>query len=229
MEKIPVHIDIVSDVVCPWCFVGKKNLEQAIGMAEGQYDITIQWHPFQLDPKIPEAGLPARPYFEQKFGSAAAVDNVYSQMKKIGENVGIHFNLGSIPKAVNTFSLHCLMQQAAVEGFQHDLGTAFFKAYFENALDLSDLDVISTVCAPFGWSKDRIQAILSDQSLRQAVEQSIRYAYSTGISGVPFFIINQRMALSGAQPPEAFMQALAQVTPATAEEAAACDMENGEC
>ncbi|MBB5284198.1 putative DsbA family dithiol-disulfide isomerase [Rhabdobacter roseus] len=207
-----ITIDIVSDVVCPWCYVGKKRLEAALATLQADDStVRINWHPYQLDPTIPEAGYDRQTYFLNKFGSEERIQQMFDHLTGVGEEVGIDFRLNAIPKAINTFPLHKLLQVAGREGFQPEAEEKLFAAYFTQALDLTQVPVLAELFAPYGWSEEKIKDILADDALAYEVRQEITHFQSKGISGVPFFIINNKYGLSGAQPSEVFVEALTTV------------------
>ena len=207
-----ITIDIVSDVVCPWCYVGKKRLEAALAsLSADASSVLINWHPYQLDPTIPAEGYDRQTYFLNKFGSEERIQQMFDHLTGVGQEVGIDFRLSAIPKAINTFPLHKLLYVAGREGFQPEAEEKLFAAYFTQALDLTQVPVLAELFAPYGWSEEKIRGILADDAIAYEVRQEINHFQSLGISGVPFFIINNKYGLSGAQPSEVFVQALTTV------------------
>jgi predicted DsbA family dithiol-disulfide isomerase len=229
MENKTLHIDIISDVVCPWCYVGKRNLEKALASLKTPTKAHVRWHPFQLDPDIPSQGVERLTYFKRKFGGEKAMENIFQHLRSVGRQAGIEFNLEAMPKAINTLNLHVLSHVAAHEGFQHELQETFFRAYFVDGVDLSKEEELARLLAPWGWDQEKIASMLSDASIRQEVLESIRYAQALGVSGVPFFIFNRKYALSGAQPPEVFDEALNETLNASALLGEACDVNDDNC
>lgn len=210
-EAPKLTIDIVSDVVCPWCYVGKRRLEAALAELGSPDDIEINWHPFQLDPTIPEEGMDRRKYFIKKFGDEARIRQMSEHLTQVGKEEGIDFRLDDISEAINTFSLHKLLHQAGLEGFQPEAEELLFQAYFTEAKDLRSVEVLTGLFAPFGWDKEKITAILANDEIGYQVRQEINHFQQMGVSGVPFFILNNKYGLSGAQPAEVFVQALTTV------------------
>ncbi len=211
IESPKITIDIVSDVVCPWCYVGKKRLEAALAELGNPDDIEINWHPFQLDPTIPEEGMDRKKYFIKKFGDEGRIRQMSEHLTQVGEEAGITFKLDEITEAINTFSLHKLLHQAGLEGFQSEAEEILFKAYFTDAKDLKSMPVLVELFAPFGWDEVKITGILADDAIGYQVRQEINHFQQMGVSGVPFFILNNKYGLSGAQPAEVFVQALGTV------------------
>jgi predicted DsbA family dithiol-disulfide isomerase len=206
-----ISIAIVSDVVCPWCYVGKKRLDEALTQLPEGTQVQITWHPFQLDPTIPAAGLDRQEYFLNKFGSEAKIEQMFAHLTNVGQEVGIDFRLHDITTAINTLPLHQLLHVAGKEGFQPEAEEVLFKAYFTDALDLRDPATLAALFAPFGWDQPKIESILADDAIAYEVSQEIAHYQSMGVSGVPFFILNNKYGISGAQPAEAFVQALTTV------------------
>lgn len=226
-EKI--KIDIVSDVACPWCYVGKRRLEAALVEWKGA-PVEIEWHPFQLDPTIPAEGMSRKDYLINKFGSLESIQPMINNLEAVGKDLGIAFDFGKESTSVNTLPLHQLLHVAGEEGFKDQLKERFLKAYFEENLRLNDIDVLSSIMEAFGWSKEKVQEIIADQAIAQTVKNEIAYYQQRGVSGVPFFVINDKFGISGAQPKEAFLEAFASVAPPVKiEEGATCDPITGKC
>jgi predicted DsbA family dithiol-disulfide isomerase len=220
-------IDIVSDVVCPWCYIGKRKLEAALQLPEAAKlpEVQIRWHPFQLNPDLPEAGMPRKQYLEDKFGGPARAKEIYARVSAAGQAVGLALNFDAIQTQANTLMAHALIayaQNSALNGPDNALGNAvkeaLLKAYFVEGRFIGSLDVLVDVAVAAGLDGAATRAHLSDAATRQAVSQADAQARQMGISGVPFFIFNQKVAVSGAQDPATLLQAMQQ---AVAEAAAA--------
>lgn len=206
-----ITVDIVSDVVCPWCYVGKKRLEAALDQLGNPEDVQITWHPFQLDPTIPAEGMDRQKYFAKKFGDEDRIKQMSDHLTQVGAEAGIDFNLDEIAESINTLPLHKLLHVAGEEGFQSEAKEILLKAYFTDAKDLKDPKVLADLFAAHGWDEAKIKGILADDDLGYAVRQEITHYQQMGVSGVPYFIINNKYGISGAQPAEVFVQALTQV------------------
>lgn len=209
--KEKITIDIVSDVVCPWCYVGKKRLESALEALGNPADIEINWHPFQLDPTIPDEGLDRKKYFIKKFGDEGRIRQMSDHLTQVGQQEGIDFQLNAIPHAINTLPLHALLHVAGQEGFQPEAEEMLFQAYFTDGKDLRNEDVLAELFSPYGWDREKIARIRADDAIAYEVKQEINHYQSMGVSGVPFFILNNKYGISGAQPAEVFVQALSTV------------------
>ncbi|MCP9769175.1 DsbA family oxidoreductase [Lacihabitans sp. LS3-19] len=228
-----IKIDIVSDVACPWCYVGKKRLEKALAMVP-EIGVDITWQPFQLDPSVPKEGRDLKPYYEAKFGSAEKVQEIFEHMGRVGEVEEIAFDFSKMERTMNTLPLHVLMLEAEKEGFKSELKARFFKAYFEDAKDLSKTENLVSIMAEYGWSTEKVSSVLSNTEMMEEVKAKIAYFQSRGVSAVPFFIFNDKYGISGAQPPQTLVDTLRQIQQEMAAETTiaageSCDVEGGEC
>jgi predicted DsbA family dithiol-disulfide isomerase len=228
-----IKIDIVSDIACPWCYVGKKRLEKALALVP-EIAVDITWQPFQLDPSVPLEGRDLKAYYEAKFGSAEKVQEIFEHMGRVGEAEGIAFDFGKMERTMNTLSLHVLMLEAEKEGFKAELKMRFFKAYFEDATDLGKTENLVTIMAEYDWSAERVSGILSNTEMMEEVKAKISYFQSRGVSAVPFFIFNEKYGISGAQSPQVLVDTLRQIQREMAAEIPAaaverCDLDGGEC
>ena len=212
MKNDKIKIDIVSDVACPWCYVGKKRIESAIKQWDGT-EIEVEWHPFQLDPSIPKEGLDRDTYLTNKFGSLDGPMEMTKRLEESGKTEGINFNFGKEWLAVNTLPLHQLLHVAGEEGFKDALKERFMRAYFDENLHLNDADVLSNIMAEYDWTAEKTNRIINDDSIAYTVKQEIAHYQQRGVNSVPFFIINDKYGISGAQPPEAFLEAFKQIAP----------------
>ncbi len=204
MSNGTITVDIVSDVACPWCFIGKRNFESAIEKWSG-VPVKVTWHPYQLDPAMPSSGQTRDTYLVSKFGSIKATNAMTDRLSNAGKEVHINFDFGDEWLAVNTLQLHQLLHVAREEGFNETLKERFFSAYFEDSKKLNQPQVLYDILAEFGWISTKVDEIISDQALAFVVQEEISYYQKLGVSGVPFFILNNKYGMSGAQPTEAFL------------------------
>lgn len=202
-----IKIDIVSDVACPWCYVGKQRLEKALSFVP-EIEVDITWQPFQLDPSVPIEGRELKPYYEAKFGSEEKVQEIFEHMEKVGSAVGIAFDFKKMERTMNTLPLHMLMWEAEKEGFKTELKARFFKGYFEDATDLSQTENLIHIMAEFAWSAEKVLDILSNSEILEEVKTKIAYFQAKGVSAVPFFIFNDKYGISGAQEPQVLADTL---------------------
>lgn len=208
--KKTITIHVVSDVVCPWCYIGKKRLEKAMQNLQEEFDFEVLVHPYELNPLLPDSGTPFRNYLAQKFGSVEKMEQSFDYLTQQGEEVAINFRFDKIEKAFRTFPLHKLLYVASAEDLQDSMQEVFFKAYFEEGKDLTDGDVLADLLTPFGWDRTKIENILDDDEIGLTVKEDIQYAETLGITSVPFFII-ERFGLPGAQPVEVFEEAIREI------------------
>ena len=210
----PLNIDIVSDVVCPWCYIGKRHVEAAIAQFIAKRPgvaVTIRWHPFQLNPDLPPEGTDRKAYLEAKFGGPQRAAEIYARVSAAGRNAGLALNFDGIQRQPNTLMAHALIAYAqSIEGGGHAdaIVERLFKAYFVDGRFVGDIDVLVAIAAECGLDAEATRAVLSEPSTLEqiaALDASVR---RQGISGVPFLIFNQKLALSGAQPPEVMLDAM---------------------
>ena len=199
MKDKTLKIDIVSDVACPWCYVGKRQFEKALENMK-DLDLEVNWKPFQLNPTIPEGGLDRDSYYRNKFGSQEKVDKMMTRLIEFGKKVDIDFKKRD--RIPNTRRMHSLLHAAREKGFSNELKEAFFEAYFEKNRNLADDEVVIDIAEQFGWSREEILKIMEDEEIAYEINKEIRDVQNRGVSGVPFFIINNQYGVSGAQPPE---------------------------
>ncbi len=219
MTAEKLTIDIVSDVVCPWCYIGKRKLEAALASPEaaGLPKVEIRWHPFQLNPDMPEAGVPRKQYLEDKFGGPERAAEIYARVGAAGKAVGLSLNFDGIKQQANTLLAHALIayaQQSPQNDAQNTLGNdvkeRIMKAYFIDGEFIGSIEVLVDIAAAAGLDAGAVRSYLSDPAEREAVAQADTQARRMGVSGVPFFIFNQKVAVSGAQEPAALLAAMQQ-------------------
>jgi predicted DsbA family dithiol-disulfide isomerase len=198
-----IRIDLYSDVVCPWCFIGKRRLEQAIAARPDQ-QVAIQWRAFQLNPDMPRDGMPRGHYVEAKFGGPERAKQIYDSIRDAGESVGLPFAFDKIQRTPNSVMAHRLIYWATHQDQADRLVENLFRAYFFTGRDIGSIQVLGDVADESGLDGEAAKAyLLSDHGHREVAAET-RYAYENGITGVPCFIFNRRYAVAGAQEPEAF-------------------------
>ena len=204
-------IDVISDVVCPWCFIGKRHLERALELWRARHPDEVpevRWHPFQLNPQLPTTGVPRKQYLENKFGGPERAKEIYARVSAAGKRVGIDFAFDAIEVQPNTIDAHRLMHYAGERGRQDAAAEVMFRRYFEQGADLTDKATLADIAAQAGMNREEALNYLTGDADRALIEEQDRRARATGVQGVPFFIFNQRIALSGAQPPEVMLEAM---------------------
>jgi len=205
------QIDVISDVVCPWCFIGKRHLERALDAWRAKHPDetpTVRWHPFQLNPQLPASGVPRKQYLENKFGGPQRAKEIYARVSAAGQRAGIDFAFEDIQVQPNTIDAHRLMHYAAERDQQDAVAEGIFRRYFVEGADLSSKETLADIAAQAGLNRDEVAAYLASNTDRALIEEQDRRARAIGVEGVPFFIFNQRLALSGAQPPEVIVEAM---------------------
>lgn len=202
-----MHIDIVSDVVCPWCFIGKRRLERALA-ARPEIDVVIDWRPFQLNPDMPPEGMERGAYLAAKFGSPAHAQHIYGEIDRIGVQEGIAFAFDRIERTPNTIDAHRLIRFAGEEGCQDRFVELLFRRYFEDGVDIADTARLIEVAAEAGLDANSVQTDLDSGRGLDAVRLEDLQARKMGVAGVPCFIFDGRYAVSGAQAPEVFIRVL---------------------
>jgi len=196
-----MKIDVYSDTICPWCFIGKRRLERALA-ERPQPDLALTWRPFQLNPEMPAAGMDRRRYLELKFGGAAGAREVYDQVRQAGRSEDIDFAFEAIERTPNTLNSHRLIRLAGPAGRQDEVVQALFDSYFLEARDLGDREVLVAAAEAAGLDSAAARAYLESDEDAQAVLAEDARARQIGIQGVPTYILNDKYVLSGAHPPE---------------------------
>ena len=210
-------IDIVSDVVCPWCYLGEKRLEEAL--AEEPGPVAVRWRPYQLDPTIPEGGLDRAEYMAKKFGDSGRLQSAHDNLTRLGAEVGVPFAFDKIKRSPNTLDAHRLIRWAASVGVQAQVADRLFKAYFVEGRDIGDRAVLTEIASECGLDAGLVEKLLAEGADADLVRQEIEQAQTMGVSGVPFFIFGGRLGVPGAQEPSVLRQAMAEARQAMAKSA----------
>jgi predicted DsbA family dithiol-disulfide isomerase len=206
----PLPIIIYSDVICPWCYVGKRRLEAALGGAGMPEHIRFSWRPFELNPDMPAAGMERRTYRARKFGEARSTE-LDRKMADTGNEVGIRFAFDRMQRTPNTRLAHRLIWEADRQNRQDRLVERLFHGYFEDGLDIGTPEVLKRLAAECGLDADKVQSALTKSESLDAVTHLEEQGRRMGIQGVPFFILLQRYQVSGAQPPEFWRETLPKI------------------
>lgn len=212
---VPLRIDFVSDVVCPWCAVGLASLEQAMERLRGEVQVELHFRPFELNPQLGAEGEDVAGHLQKKYGMSAA-DLAASQeaIRQRGAALGFTFDMDRRRRIYNTFDAHRLLHWAGLEGKQAALKHALLRAYFTDGLDVSDHATLAQAAETAGLSADRARAILASDEYAEDVRAEERFFIDNGIQAVPAIIIEQRHLVSGGQPVEVFENALRQIAAA---------------
>jgi len=205
-----MKIEIVSDVVCPWCYIGKRRLEKALAVIGGDERPQVTWLPFQLNPGMPAQGMLRTEYRRAKFGSEERSRQLDARVAAEGRGEGIEFALERIERTPNTFAAHQLIDLAQERGAVGAVVDALFRAYFEEARDTGDREVLLGIAAAAGLARADVEARWNDAAQARRVVQLEESVKQLGISGVPTFIFERKLGVSGAQAPEALAAAMRQ-------------------
>ena len=204
-----IRIDIVSDVVCPWCIIGFKQLQRALAQLGDEADVDLHWHPFELNPQMPPEGQDLREHVAQKYGTSVAQTRAArARLTQIAESLGVEFRYNEGMRIHNTFRAHQLLHWAGKQGKQTELELALFESYFSREENVDDPDVLVTAARRAGLNEAQAGAILNDGRYVDPVREEQRFWLSKGIHAVPSFILDQRYLIPGAQDPEVFVAAL---------------------
>lgn len=208
----PIKIDFVSDVVCPWCAIGLKSLEQALGKLGSDVTVELHFQPFELNPQMAAEGEDIGEHLARKYGSTPEQMRQNQQaIRERGAAVGFTFNMDKRTRIVNTFDAHRLLHWAALKGTQAELKQALLAAYFTEGRDVSSRDVLVDVAAAVGLDAAEARRVLDEDRYAQDVRAQEQFYQSQGIRAVPSVIVNDRYLIQGGQPAEVFEQTLRQI------------------
>lgn len=210
-NSVDVTIDIISDVVCPWCIVGYKQLEEALDRTG--LTASIRWHPFELNPQMAEEGEDLREHLAAKYGTTPeASKQARERLTAIGESLGFAFRYSDEMRMVNTFRAHQLLTWAGTKGRQHQLKMVLFAAFFSDGRNVNDVDVLADACETAGLDRVEALKVLADGRFAQQVRDEEQFWTSRGIQGVPAMVFNQRHLVTGAQGIDNYVSVLEQLT-----------------
>ena len=193
-----MNIDVYSDLICPWCFIGKRRLDEVLASPAGN-DVDVVWRPFQLYPGLPRAGVDRAEFFKARYGPEADPGKTPSRIRAEAQSVGIDFNFAAVERVPNTLAGHRLLEKCAGDR-QHVLAEALFQAYFCDGRDVGDLDVLAGVAASVGFDREDTRAFLASEEGEKEVLEQIAAAREEGMAGVPCFVLAGRFSIPGAQP-----------------------------
>ena len=197
----PLRIDVVSDIVCPWCYIGTRRLEQAIDSLDGAGSAEaplVAYHPFLLDPSIPAAGVDLREQLRRKYGGDP--EAMFARVEAAARETGIPLDFAKVQRMVSTVGAHTLLRHAAARGTQRALADALFEAYFLDGRDIGQATVLAVLAERQGFSADEALRLIGDEKERRRTREDAEESERRGVEGVPFFMFGDRLALSGAQP-----------------------------
>ena len=213
----PVKLDVLSDPICPWCYIGKTHLDKALE-AEGDHPFVIEWHPFQLNPDMPEDGMDRREYLERKFGGKENAVKVYGQIADHAEQAGIEIDFAAIKRTLNTVNAHRLIRWAGIEGKQNDVVDALFLAYFKEGRDIGDIETLADIADGIGMDAAVVTRLLKSDEDLSVIKDRDTHSREMGVNSVPTFIVGSRHAVPGAQPPELWQKVIKELKEQSAAE-----------
>lgn len=200
-----MKIDIISDTICPWCFIGKRRLARTLALRP-QPSVTVRWRPYQLNPDMPTEGMDRTRYLAAKFGGPNRADRTYDRIRAAGREEGIDFQFERIRRTPNTVNSHRLVSFADRHGVQDAVVEALFLAYFSEGRDVGDAAELADIAAACGIDRGEAAAYLASDEDRERIVAEDEHVRLMGVNGVPCFVVDERYAVSGAQSPEVFFQ-----------------------
>lgn len=206
-----VRLDIISDIVCPWCYIGKTLLDRALER-HADHPFAIEWHPYQLNPAIPAGGLPYGDFLEARFGAQQKAVELIGAVTKAAAAAGLEIDFTRIAREPNTLDAHRLIHWAGLEGRQAAVVSALFRAHWREGRDIGDAGVLRNIAMAAGLDGDLTARLLASDADRQETLDRIAHSRARGVTSVPTFIIAETHVLSGAQPPELWEQVIAEIS-----------------
>ncbi len=203
-----VTLDIFSDPVCPWCYIGKANLDRALA-DHPDHPFAIQWHPFQLNPDMPPEGMPKRAYLEEKFGGKARVDAIHERLREFARTAGVEMDPDKPQRIPNTLDAHRLIHWAGIEGVQPAVAAALMRAYWVEGRDIGDHAVLADIAGENGMDQAATLRLLQSDADADDIAARDTDARQKGVTAVPTFLIARQYVVSGAQPPQMWAQVIA--------------------
>jgi len=208
-----IKLDIISDPICPWCYIGKAYLDRALA-AHPDHPFSIEWQPYQLNPEMPASGMDRREYLELKFGGKDKAVKVYAEIAEKAEDAGLEFDFAAIKRTPNTINAHRLIHWAGIEGRQAFVVAALFKAYFTEGRDIGDATVLYNIAADSGMDADVVEQLLKTDADIEDIVARDALGREMGVRGVPTFIVANERVLTGAQPAQLWGQVIVELNQA---------------
>lgn len=202
-----IKLDIISDPICPWCYIGKTHLDKALAEVP-DHPFVIEWHPFQLNPDMPDGGMDRRAYLEGKFGGKDGAVRAYAPVVENAEKAGLSINFDKMLRTPNTLDAHRLIHWAGIEGRQTAAVSALFKAYFEDGRDIGDHEVLADIADAIDMDASVVLRLLASDSDREDIRARDAHSRQMGVNSVPTFIVAGKHAVPGAQPPDLWIKVI---------------------
>lgn len=210
MTAAPIRLDIFSDPVCPWCYVGKANLDRALA-DQPDHPFQIQWHPFQLNPDMPTEGVAKRAYLEEKFGGKDRVNAIHERLREVARAAGVVMDPDKPQRMPNTLNAHRLIHWAGIEGVQQAVVNALMRAYWVEGRDIGDLPTLADIAGENGMDRAATLRLLQSDADAEDILARDQDARHKGVTAVPTFLIAQQYVVSGAQPPDTWGKVIAEL------------------
>lgn len=210
-DIVELKLDVYSDVICPWCFIGKRRLHKALAALGSRHKVDVTWRPFQLNPEMPREGIDRKSYRSAKFGSWEQSLALDAKVEKVGKAEGIPFAHERIQRTPNTFDAHRLVRLASNEGRQDAVIEALFRGYFVEGFDVGRPEALIVIAETVGLDAERVERFLASDDGAETVREEEAQAWRIGVTGVPFFVIEDKYSISGAQEVPTLVSALYQV------------------
>ena len=211
-----VKLDIISDPICPWCYIGKTQLDRALA-ERPDHPFAVEWHPFQLNPDMPAEGMDRRTYLERKFGGPEGADRVYGQISEHAKSIGVEADFEAITRKPNTLNAHRLIHWAGIEDRQEEIVNALFAANFREGRDIGDMDVLADIADANGMDASVVRRLLQSDADVEMIRQRDAHSREMGVTSVPTFVVAGQHAVPGAQPPELWVKVIDEILGQTAE------------
>ena len=203
-----IKLDIMSDPICPWCYIGKTQLDRALA-SHPDHPFTVEWHPFQLNPDMPAEGMDRRAYLEGKFGGKAEAVQVYGNIERQARTLGLSIDFAAMKRTPNTINAHRLIHWAGLEQKQQGLVDALFDAYFCKGVDIGEINNLCDIAETAGLERDVIAHLLDGDTDCQMIRERDAHSRKMGVNAVPTFIVANQHAVPGAQTPEVWTTIIA--------------------
>jgi predicted DsbA family dithiol-disulfide isomerase len=213
-----IKLDIISDPICPWCYIGWSNLARALEQRP-DHPLAVEWHPFQLNPEMPAGGMDRRTYLEVKFGGKAGALQAYAPVLERAEAAGLTLHLDRITRTPNTLDAHRLIHWAGIEGHQTPTAVALFRAYFIEGKDIGDRATLADIAEGAGLERALIEALLDGDADAEEIRARDAHTRQRGVTGVPCFVLANQHVITGAQPTELWLNVIDEIAGHTAEAA----------
>lgn len=202
-----IKLDIFSDPICPWCYIGKARLDRALEQRPN-HPFTVEWHPFQLNPDMPAEGMDRHTYLEAKFGGKDGAMRAYAPIVETAEEMGLNIRFDQIQRTPNTLNAHRLIHWGAIEGRQTAIISALFRAYFNDGRDIGDIEVLADIADSSGLDASMIMKLLNSDADMQDIIDRDTAAREMGVNSVPTFVVNRQHAVPGAQPTDLWLKVI---------------------